>query len=169
MDIYFLPKKNKTVERHKFNMRTQQARETFNQYLTDIRKLAQNCEFGNMKNDQIICGIRDNKVRDRLLREQDLTITKAITVCKAAEETDTHMRELYRKGQEAEVNAVEKKDHSNQQGGERYKGQRRFSEGQILIALPTVIGADSTTKKGKCPAHDKICKLCKKYNHCKKM
>ncbi len=44
--------------------------------------------------DQIVIGIKDNYVRDRLLRTSqegdDLMLNKAIDICRAAEQTVTH-------------------------------------------------------------------------------
>ena len=46
--------------------------------------------------DQIVIGIKDNYVRDRLLRTSqegdDLMLNKAIDICRAAEQTVTHSR-----------------------------------------------------------------------------
>ena len=48
-------------------------------YGTELRKFARNCEFGELHDsiirDRIVCGIRSNKVRKRLLREKDLNFT----------------------------------------------------------------------------------------------
>ena len=73
---YCTPKKNITYERHVFNTRAQGATEGINAYVTELRKLVRNCEFGELHDsmiyDRIVCGIRNNEVRKRLLREKDL-------------------------------------------------------------------------------------------------
>ncbi|CAH1241696.1 Hypp6392 [Branchiostoma lanceolatum] len=62
---------------------------TFDQYLTELRTLAAECGFGAIKDslirDRILCGISDGKVRERLLRESDLTLKRCGEICKAAE------------------------------------------------------------------------------------
>ena len=54
-------------------------------------KLSHDCEFGTLCDslirDVIIIGILDNRLRERLLREHDLTLENTIEHCKAAEET----------------------------------------------------------------------------------
>ena len=42
-DTYCKPKQNITVERYHFNMRAQEANETINQYVTEIKLIATNC------------------------------------------------------------------------------------------------------------------------------
>ena len=42
----------------------------------------------------IVFGTKNNSLRERLHREFDLTLSKAISVCHAAEETHKHAREI---------------------------------------------------------------------------
>ncbi|CAH1244319.1 Hypp7261 [Branchiostoma lanceolatum] len=88
-EAYCNPKKNETVERHKFFTRSQASGETFDEYLTELRTLAAECGFGAIKDslirDRILCGISDGKVRERLLRESDLCLKKCGEICCAAE------------------------------------------------------------------------------------
>ena len=67
-DEYFLPKTNTSVERSKFYGRTQEEGESFDTFMTEIRKIAANCNFGTfqeeMLKDRIVVGIRDARVKD---------------------------------------------------------------------------------------------------------
>ena len=72
---YCEPRKNVPFERYRFNRRAQDHGETYNQYKTALRKLAEGCEFGTITEeeilrDRLVFGIQDNKVRERLLRVQ---------------------------------------------------------------------------------------------------
>lgn len=84
---YFEQKKNITVERHKFFTRDQNENETIEQYVYDLKKLATTCEFGllcdSLIKDRLICGITNVGIRERLLRESDLTLEKAMDICRA--------------------------------------------------------------------------------------
>lgn len=75
-----------------------------------LQRSAANCEFGALKEqlikDRIVCGIRDSKVRDRLLRERYLNLTKAIEICRAAEQADLQMKQLSGGITKLEVHAV---------------------------------------------------------------
>ena len=176
LDEYFIPKKNKTVERHKFNTRGQQANENIDQYLGELRKLAQNCEFGTMKDDlimdRIICGIKDNHLRDKLLREKDLTLDKAVAVCKAAEQTEAHLKELYQNGKE--LNTVEVRQRPNHPQPGRHQDQHYPSKlnkvtsnyaPRINKFIRNCNRCGLKHERRKCPAYGKVCLKCSKANH----
>lgn len=86
---YCEPRKNLTYIRHVFFTRNQGPDEPIDNYVTDLKTKAQPCEFGNLSDglirDRIVCGIHDEACRARLLRESDLTLAKAIDVCRAQE------------------------------------------------------------------------------------
>ena len=95
-EAYCIPRTNVTWERHVFNTRHQHSDETIDQYVTDLRKKAQTCEFRDLKEglirDRIVCGIRCDKTRSRLLKQPELTLQKAIDICRANEATLTQMK-----------------------------------------------------------------------------
>ena len=97
-DQYCNPRKNVTWERHKFNTRNQQPGETIDQYVTDLKTKAQTCEFAELKDglirDRIICGIICDRTRARLLKEGELTLQKALDICRANEATTTQLKTL---------------------------------------------------------------------------
>ena len=86
---YFEPKRNTIYERYVFNSRFQQASEGFDQFMNEMRKLTATCKYGvledEMLRDQIVIGIRANNTRERLLRESDLTLERAINICRTNE------------------------------------------------------------------------------------
>ena len=57
---------NIIVERHKFNTRNQKEGETTEAYITDLKKLGNQCEYGNLKNelirDRIVCGLKNENI-----------------------------------------------------------------------------------------------------------
>lgn len=82
---YFVPSQNVTFERYKFFSHDQKQGVSFDQYLAELNTLSKTCEFENLKDslvkDRIVCGILDNGLKERLLREQDLTLDKAVNMC----------------------------------------------------------------------------------------
>ena len=91
------PRKNIPFERYRFNRRVQDPGETYDQYRTALRKLAEGCNFEVINPKEILChrllfGIRDNKVRERLLRETSLTLAKTDEICRASESTTAQMK-----------------------------------------------------------------------------
>lgn len=73
---YFVPTKNITFERYKFFSCDQKPGNTFDLYLAELYTLSKTCEFG---------ALRDSLIKDRierLLRERDLTLDKAVDLCR---------------------------------------------------------------------------------------
>ena len=86
---YCEPRKNIVFERYQFWDRNQNASEPIDQWVTDLRSKAAKCEFGtfesDMIRDKVVFGGRDERIRERLLRVADLTLNKALDICRAAE------------------------------------------------------------------------------------
>ena len=97
-EAYCNPRKNVTWERHVFNTRNQQVGETIDRCVTDLKTKVRSCEFGvltdSLIKDRIVCGILDDRTRSRLLREPDLSLQKALDICRANEATTTQMKLL---------------------------------------------------------------------------
>ena len=96
-DSYCEPRKNVPFERYRFIRRVQEPGKTYDQYRTSLRKLADGCEFATITPDEIlrdrlVFGIRDAKVRERLLWETKLTLTKTDEICHAAESMMVQMK-----------------------------------------------------------------------------
>ena len=72
------PKKNETVERYKFFTRVQEEGEPLEKFIVDLKILASTCNFTTLREslvrDRIICGIRDSKLREDLLKVADLDL-----------------------------------------------------------------------------------------------
>ena len=87
--IYCNPRKNITFERHKFNIRNQEENKSIDQYVTVLRTLAATCEFQTLHDglirDRIVCGIRNQTIKERLLPESELTPQKTLDICRASQ------------------------------------------------------------------------------------
>lgn len=95
-EAHCTPKKNETYERYMFRSRVQLHNEPFDSFLTALRLKAQFCGFGTLKDslvrDQIVFGVEDKKLRERLLRETDLSLEAAIKICHANELSQKHIK-----------------------------------------------------------------------------
>ena len=114
-DDYATQYMNVTYERYVFNTRTQQPDETVETYIRQVKHLANTCNFPSVVRDEllrdrIICGIRDNSLRKRLLREKKLTLSKTIDLCGGEEATERHMKGIAGESPDnpMEVNAVKR-------------------------------------------------------------
>lgn len=191
-DKYFLPMTNKSVERHKFNQRMQQAGESFEEFLADLRKISKNCEFGNMKDDlivdRIVCGIKDTRVKNRLLREKNLDLQKTIDICKAAEEADHLVKNLEKTN--LNVDRIYKPAKEKAGNGTRPKSQESRTDNttrpKMTSAAQWQRRPNAQTKhyeqrevcskcgyqhwvSGRCPARGQMCSKCNKANHFARM
>ncbi|KAL5488848.1 hypothetical protein EMCRGX_G017861 [Ephydatia muelleri] len=96
---YCKPKQNVTVERYRFNTRSQQEGESIDQYVTALKLMTRNCAFGTLEEelirDRIVCGVSSEKIKERLLRERDLTFhrplsSKGVSTLTQKEEEEEH-------------------------------------------------------------------------------
>lgn len=66
----------------------QKAGESVNEYMASLRTAALHCEFRELDDmllDQLVCGVRDLKLQQRLLARSDLTLPIAMNEARAAE------------------------------------------------------------------------------------
>ena len=86
---YFKPAKNLPYVRHIFRQAKQSDCESVAQYVTRLRQLAKDCDFGNETadfiRDQVIDKCSSDKLRTRLLAEKDLTLEKCLTIAASKE------------------------------------------------------------------------------------
>lgn len=146
---HFEPSKNTTYERFIFNSCVQGS-DSFDIFVSKLRQLAASCVYGELQDelirDRIVTGITDNSLRARLLREKDLTLEKAISLCRSSEITSIHLQKMT---QSDEVHFVKKK-----QKGKKMKKNCSF--------------CCETHERRKCPAYGHLCTICKLTNHFEK-
>ena len=72
-----------------FHTRVQGEGETIDSLTKDLRLKSQSCECGSLQDslirDRVVVGIRDSKIKERLLRDSELTLERAIDICKVTE------------------------------------------------------------------------------------
>ena len=75
-DQYCIGETNITYERYLLNKRVQEANESFDAYLTEIRRLVKSCDYGALEEsilkDRIVIGIREDSTRRKLLQIRKL-------------------------------------------------------------------------------------------------
>ena len=107
----------------------------------------------------IDCGTRDNYLHERLLRECDLALSKAISAGHAAEETRKHGREILRSQPTADIDKIFKKKRNKSGHNTHNQSTRDFIKKCEFF--------DSSHPQDKCQAHGKVCYVCNKKNHFK--
>ncbi|KOB67449.1 Retrovirus-related Pol polyprotein from transposon 17.6 [Operophtera brumata] len=82
------PTRNINYERHMF-FEAYQRDDSFDKYLSALKYKSKSCEFGQLRSSliltQIIRGLRDSGMRERLLAKTKLNLEEAVTWCRAAE------------------------------------------------------------------------------------
>ena len=106
---HLTPPSSCIVRRFYFNSRFQKETETVGQFVAELRRLSEYCEFGGsldeMLRDRLVCGLRDVRVQRRLFAEPKLTFTKAFELAQAAELAEKSSQDISRAG--TSVNALE--------------------------------------------------------------
>ncbi|UYV62322.1 hypothetical protein LAZ67_2000102 [Cordylochernes scorpioides] len=159
---YFTPKLNYTVERYQFN-NIKQCNEPFKELLTKVKLQAKKDE---LIKDRIVVGIQNNDVREKLLSDPDLNITKAIQICVAAENANAQLREIKdRNENEPSISTIERK--ISRDFSQKAFNPRDTTSFKKLINNCTRCGAKHEINK--CPAYGKVCHKWKKANHFSKL
>ena len=97
-------RQNITLLRYKFLTYRQKEGQSFDEFMTQLKTLSSDCDFGELKNslikDIVVIGVTDDSLRERMLREPNSTLDRAIALGQSAEQTKIHAKELK---QEAEI------------------------------------------------------------------
>ena len=111
--------------------------------MTELRKRAEHCEFAELKNslirDKIVIGICDKKTQERLLRESELSLEKALQICRAAEEIKIQTDEMAGSSE-----STKKIDHVHSKSHSLVKGQ--INIGPTQSKLREVTGLHQTER-----------------------
>ena len=179
-DDYCIGETNLTYERYLLNKRVQEQNESFDVFMTELRRLVKSCDYGTLEEsilkDRIVIGIRDDSTRRKLLQCRKLDLQTAIDICRASETASRHLREI--KGSESEdvnkMNTCPRKE-GTARGRERSKSRdRKPREQQQQLRRRDdntggrkckFCGKAHEFKKELCPAWNKICTSCQKRNH----
>ena len=89
LNDYFAERRNIIVERARFNKRSQKPGESVDAFIQDLYRLADNCDYGTLKDDlirdRIVVGVLDDTLSDRLQSKGTLTLAQAVQMSRQAE------------------------------------------------------------------------------------
>ncbi|KAM7290851.1 uncharacterized protein ISCGN_027438 [Ixodes scapularis] len=89
LEEFYAPRPNEIAESFKFFTRVQKEEESAQQFIVELRQLADKCNFGDMLDrmlrDKIVCGIRNIDVQKALLSRPKLTLQETENIVLAAE------------------------------------------------------------------------------------
>ena len=164
-DSYFKVKKNVIYERARFNQHSQLPGEPADRFITEIHRLAENCEFGGMKDelirDRLDVGIRDSALSERLQLEPELTLDKPKKLIRQRESIRTQQDILQRpliKQESSSLDAV-----------------KQFPTRRKLPAIPPTSDKPTFNKcrrcgtgahpRQSCPAKEATCFRCNRHGN----
>lgn len=189
---YFTPKKNLTYERYKF-FTARQGMEKMDQFITQIKNQANQCELGELKEHlikaMVIIGIKDDALRAKLLEKEECTLDKVIECCMQTEASRQQLKAMqdkegsnYVKEQGEMVDAVNK---TKRDGYTNHRFQHpvtskwrstaikngsigrqvRYTSGNVNKTIKDCTKCGRNHFINQCPAYGKMCNLCKMQNH----
>ena len=98
LDGFFKVRRNVIFERARFNRRNQLGTESAEQYIMELYRLAESCNYGDFKDemirDRLVVGIRDAALSQQLQLDPELTLEKAKKKIRQREAVGEQQREL---------------------------------------------------------------------------
>ena len=97
---HFISKRNIIFERAQFNMRKQLEGEPVQAFITDLFTKAEHLQYGALKDemirDRIVIGLLDEQLSQKLQLQADLTLTRAVEMCRQSETVKAQQKVLHR-------------------------------------------------------------------------
>ena len=163
-------------QRFKFNRRNQETEESIEQYVAVLRNMAKSCGFcdcmyDKLLMDRLILGVRDEKLREKLISQKSLDLQSAIDLCKSLEIASVQLKEMKEvEGINAVTNKTSFKGSSRPTyGGKSVSGRRNrpsLSKAQESLTGRCKFCCKSHEfRKELCPAWGKQCNKCGNKNH----
>ncbi|GBM97020.1 hypothetical protein AVEN_234747-1, partial [Araneus ventricosus] len=170
---HFAPTSSEIYRRFQFHKRLQHNNETVSSYVTELRRLAEECNFGatlaERLRDQLVCGIKvikDEALQRRLLAESTLTFNEAFSRAVAAESAAEQAKHIHSQKFNTGNSTNLIRQHSN-------NNRRTFQKSSSSQSKPG--NAQSTDvicyscgghhDRSSCKFRDVICRFCKKKGH----
>lgn len=160
---HFLSKVNVNFERYIFFNTKMKPEQKFIDYIAGLQNKSKDCGFDNLRDSlivtQLICGMNNDVLREKLLREKDVDLTKATEMCKLFECNKAHLQVMKQgcSGEHIEKDTTVMIDMIKQDS-HKYKDNTNS-----MIKGCRFCGYDHEVKR--CPAYGKTCNNCGRLNH----
>ena len=108
LKLHYEPQPLVIAERFHFHRRFQTADESIAEFMAQLRRLSQHCDFQDYfeqaLRDRLVCGLRNEGIHRRLLAEAKLTLARALEIAQGMEAAERNAQSL--KGSEAAVHKM---------------------------------------------------------------
>ena len=180
-DAHFGGRKNTIFARVKFNRRVKRVGETVDNFIQDLHKLAEDCEYGALKDelirDRIVVGVTDDDLSNLLQTKANLTLAEAIQSSRQAE-TRKEGQALLRGNQADSLRFQTRHRNKSQQRSFPNSPGRQLNRPTPSRGPPTSSRGPNNQprcqycgherhKRDACPARQAICVACSKKGHYK--
>ena len=191
VERYLRNQRNPLLDRLEFYRLQQDNGETFNSFFTTLKEHYKACAFQDRAlcstcqgritdchlchgrlltheeetlRDRIITGIADSGTRRKLLAEPELTLQKAVEICRAEETADTTQQTIDSTPPER-LQAVRRSNYQRTKSQLRNTESSHSQKSTPPVELCPQCGYRRHQDKLKCPARGKECNLCGKIGH----
>ena len=165
MEKHQRPTPNPIAERFKFNSRNRQPGESISTYMSKLRRLTEYCEYGavldDMLRDRLVCGVRHERIQQKLLSEDKLTLKKATQITQSMESAVAQASEIqsYQSQQQTEEKVHRIAANQRTQNQNNNQNQSNQSSAECFRC-----GASKHNPE-RCPFKDKECFFCHNKGH----
>ena len=169
-EVFCVGAVNVTYERYMFNRRIQERGERFDVFLGDVRRMARSCKFDaveeSMIRDRIVVGIHEDSTRHKLLQIRDLTLAKAIDICKASEAAGRQLKAMTAQDEVQSLQPSRRRSESKVRGRSKSRPNSNSAHGRDKSKARNgsciYCGQKHERGKDKCPSYGHTCRICTK-------
>lgn len=151
------PKRNVILDRLEFFSATQFSRESTDDFATRLKILAHGAKLGNLMDElvtyKLVTANKWPQIRSKMLAIPDITIDKAVDMCRAEEITTKRCQDL----------AIQSMDSKSESEIKKVRKSKSRPKPKTLHCK--FCGDQHEFSKGVCPALGKRCNRCKGRNH----
>ncbi|KAL3187041.1 hypothetical protein MRX96_026133 [Rhipicephalus microplus] len=151
---HFVPRTNVIYERAKFNSRKQEAHESVDAFVTELYRLAETYEYGDLKEelirDRLVVGLADTQLSEKLKLNAEMTLEAAVTAARNSKTFKLQQKDL-RPQQQAPAAVDAMRGCSKRKG----KPNQRSQKTQRDQTAPRCKWCGSTTHPP--PPHHALC------------
>ena len=164
---YCVGSTHEAFESFKFNSRVQENAESIDTFVSELRRLAKGCNYGDQEDrmirDRILVGCKSDQVREKLLEDSSLNLKKAVDTCRAHEASQNKLQAM------AKEVAVDIDRLSQSQNRPKFFSKDRYrNKSEKSFKKPNRCprcGYDEHKNMDYCPAKRAECRKCRKMGH----
>jgi len=179
LKTHYKPQVSEIVQRYKFNSRYQKPGERIAQFLAELRRLSDGCDYKQgtleaMLRDRLVVGVQDVAIQRRLLGEKNLTFDNAVSIATAMEMANRDVQDLKKLVPNAPAPASEK---VNKLAPKRFGNKNKQPAKYSAQASATASNTNNQQRCWRCGGRshepsschykDEKCHSCQKIGHTK--